>query len=299
MISLHLHEDAFASTFPITDSKLETTYCPVCRDPEFHIIHVFIPFNVVMCKECELVYLNPRVKESAMLDLYHGDEYFHNINNSGYADYRSQEQSLRATFRKFLKELQKRDMTSGRLLEIGCGYGYFLAEAKTFFSSIAGCELSADAGTQAHKLSGANIHIGNINSLTPEWRDFDIIIAINVIEHIYSPVEFLLTAKSRLKKEGRIVIATPDIGTFWHKIMGKKWPSFKIPEHVAFYTHKTLSDLLKKAGFHNICRIPFPHAFPYGLIAHKLEITIPGKLAIKSLWLPKTMIALTAEVSNE
>lgn len=299
MISLNLHEDAFASTFPITDSKLETIQCPACLSPEFRIIHTFTPFNVVMCKECELVYLNPRVKESAMLDLYHGDEYFHNINTSGYADYRSQEQSLRATFRIFLKELQERDMTSGRLLEIGCGYGYFLAEAKKNFSELSGLELSAEAGTQAYKLTGADIHIGNINSLPPEWNHFDIIIAINVIKHIYSPVEFLSTLKDKLKKGGRIILATPGIGSFWHKLLGRRWPSFKLPEHVAFYNRKTLTLLIEQAGFRIVREIPFPHAFPLWLIADKFGITLPEKLGKKPIWLPKTMIALSTEVGSE
>jgi len=131
--------------------------------------------------------------------------------------------------------------------------------------------------------------------LPPEWRNFDVIIAINVIEHIYAPAEFLIAVKQRLKSGGRIVIATPDFGSFWYKILGDKWPSFKIPEHVAFYNQQTLWRLLEKAGFTSVRRIPFRHAFPLGLVAGKFGMNIHGKLGQIPIWIPKTMIAMSAQ----
>lgn len=230
-----------------------------------------------------------------MKKIYQENKYFSHEGEAGYKDYISQENSLKITFRKFLVELHKHGMTSGRLLEVGCGYGYFLDEAKNFFSYIAGTESSVEAGIQAQRLSGAEVYLEDINLLPPELNSFDIIVTINVIEHIYAPIEFLLSMKQRLKSGGRIIIATPDIGSFWYKIMGKKWPSFKVPEHVAFYKRKTLTILLERTGFDNIQQIPFLHAFPLKLIVDKLGIPIPEKFNRKPVWLPKTMVALAAQ----
>jgi SAM-dependent methyltransferase len=283
----------------IKKSALEITPCPVCRSSDMSVLHIFSPFKVVLCKDCQLIYLNPRLKESDARKMYQGNEYFLDKGNSGYQDYNylSQERSLRLTFRKFLGELEKHGMTSGRLLEIGCGYGYFLDEAKQYFSYTAGTELSEEAANYARRLSGADIYLGDISSLPNKLSNFNIIVAINVIEHVYNPVEFLLSLKERLINGGIIVIATPDIGSIWYKIMKSKWPSFKIPEHVVFYTKSTLISLLERAGFLDIMRIPFPHAFPFGLMISKLGININRAVCQKPIWLPRTMIALAARTT--
>ncbi len=279
---------------PVVESDIETSLCPLCGSSNMSIIHIFDPFKVVLCRECSLIYLNPRLKESVMGEMYQEDTYFFHGENTGYSDYKSQEKSLRITFRRFLNELKKRNMTWGRLLDVGCGYGFFLDEAKSFSSYIAGTELSTNAGDHAKRLTGAEIFTGDINLLPQNFNNFDIIFLINVIEHVYTPVEFLMSLKQRLVKGGKIIIATPDIGSFWYKLMKKNWPSFKIPEHVVFYTEKTLFTLLNKVGLCKIERIPFLHAFPLSLIISKLGIRLQGKAFHKNIWLPKTMVALSA-----
>lgn len=276
---------------PIAKPETETTYCPLCESSNASIIHCFGELRVVSCRNCGLHYLNPRIRESVMRESYERGTYFSGGETSGYDDYHMQEMSLRYTFRRFLKNLRKVFPQADNLLEVGCGYGFFLDEAKVFFPLRTGIELSAEAGVTAQKTSGANIHIGSAYSLPPEMKEFDIIIMINVIEHVYDPVPLLVFLRERLKAGGVMVLATPDIGSFWYKIMKKRWPSFKIPEHVAFYDKKTLADLLNRAGFRPTGTIPFPHAFPLGVITRKLGITLPPGPAARILWIPHVMIA--------
>jgi SAM-dependent methyltransferase len=281
----------------IDKSDLEITPCPICKSPEMSVLHNFGPFKVVSCNNCRLIYLNPRLKESDIMKVYQEDEYFSDSGDSGYQkyDYISQEESLRMTFRRFIKELKKRDIASGRMLELGCGYGYFLDEAKHHFSFLAGTELSQEAGDHAREISGANIYIGNISLLPDELNDFDLIVTMNVIEHIYDPVEFMGSLKERLVKNGRVIMATPDIGSIWYKIMKSRWPSFKIPEHVIFYSKRTLIPLLIKTGFQNIMWIPFTHAYPLGLLTSALGIHLRGPISRKPVWLPWTVAAVSAQ----
>ena len=63
----------------------------------------------------------------------HADEYYTD-EARGYTDYAAQEKSLRATFRLFMNNLEKKRLTGKTLLEVGCGYGYLLDEAKNFFA---------------------------------------------------------------------------------------------------------------------------------------------------------------------
>lgn len=278
-------------------SVLEITPCPICKSSDMSVLHTFEPFKVVSCKNCRLIYLNPRLNEAEMMKTYQENDYFSDSGDSGYQDchYISQEESLRMTFRRFLKELDKIGIASGRLFELGCGYGYFLDEAKHLFSSLVGTELSQEAGDYARKISGADIYIGDLSSLPDDLCEFNLIVSINVIEHIYDPVEFILSLKKRLVEGGRLIVATPNIGSIWYKIMKKRWSSFKIPEHVVFYSENTLTSLLLRTGFTNVMRIPFPHAFPVGLITSKLGIHLAGAAFRKPVWLPWTMTAISAQ----
>jgi 2-polyprenyl-3-methyl-5-hydroxy-6-metoxy-1,4-benzoquinol methylase len=264
------------------------------------MLHIFDPLKVVQCKDCGLIFLSPRLKENVAKKIYENASYYSQGQVTGYEGYLFQEKALRITFRRFLGEMKKRGMASGsKLLEVGSGLGYLLDEARRFFPERTGMELSAEAASHAHLISGAEVHVGEVSALPIDVKDFDVIVALNVIEHVYSPLEFLSSLKQRLKSGGRIVIATPDIGSFWHDIMGRKWPSFKIPEHVIFYTHRTLALLLDRAKFGDIRDIPFPHAFPLGLIGSKLRIPIPGKFGEIPVWIPKTMVALSGEKRGE
>lgn len=278
----------------VQKTDLETTGCPLCGSSKISIIHSFSPFHVFACLDCGLRYLNPRLREEAMLRTYRDETYFTGEEGTGYESYLDQEESLRLTFRRFIRALGASGIASGRLLEVGCGYGFFLDEARHRFPERAGIELSEKAAEHARRLSDADVHSGDVRSAPSHFRDFSVIVLTNVIEHVYHPVECLLEIRERLLRGGRIVIATPDIGSFWYRLAGRRWPSFKIPEHVAFYTGETLTALLEKAGFSSVRHVPFPHAFPLGLIAKKLGITLKGRLAKRPLWLPHTMVALSA-----
>lgn len=277
---------------PTARPEMEKAACPLCGSLNDCIIHSFGEFQVSLCRACGLRYLNPRIKESLMQDRYTNGTYFTGEDISGYDDYYSQEVSLRLTFRRFLGNIRKIVPRADSLLEVGCGYGFFLDEAKGFFSRRSGIELSAEAGSRAQKTSGAPVHIGSIYTLPPEMKDFDLIVMINVIEHVYEPVRMLLSLSERLTPEGMMVLATPDIGSFWYKIMRKRWPSFKIPEHVAFYDKKTLKDLFNRTGLQPAGTIPFHHAFPLAIIAEKFGVKLPPGLAGKIVWLPRVMIAV-------
>jgi SAM-dependent methyltransferase len=232
------------------------------------------------------------------MHLYTENDYFGSGQETGYADYHTQEESLRQTFRRFLGSLRQRGLAAGSLLEVGCGYGYFLDEAKPFFRCRTGLELSERAASEARRLSGAKVYVGDVSALPVEAAGFDLIVLINVIEHVYEPRGFLSMLHRRLGVGGCMIIATPDIGSFWYKLMGRRWPSFKIPEHVAYYTRSTLESLMRETGHRRIEEIPFPHAFPLGLIAKKLGLGVPAPLSQKSLWLPHTMVALSGRASD-
>jgi 2-polyprenyl-3-methyl-5-hydroxy-6-metoxy-1,4-benzoquinol methylase len=274
----------------INSADLEHTSCPLCNCIQYDKAYdQFRPYAVVRCRSCNFFYLSPRLTETAMMKIYSNNTYFEG-KKGGYTSYTEQEMALRATFHRLMINLRKRNLTGGALLEIGCGYGYLLEEAKAFFETRVGTDFSYQAVEQARKRAD-HIYRGTIDHIPANDR-FDCIIATQVIEHVYQPKAFLEKLCGHLKERGKMVVATPDFGSFWRRLMGRYWPSFKIPEHILYFDKKSLATLMQQAGLINIISLPYPHAFPLSLIAAKLHISLPPVFDKRIVWLHRTTIAM-------
>lgn len=273
-------------------NKLEYPDCPLCGCSQAKVLYEgerFAPYGVRSCLSCGMSFLSPRPTEEAMLSLYQMDQYFSGQDAKGYGDYAAQEPALRATFRRLLQSLDAKGKTGGALLEIGCGFGYLLDEARPYFSRRVGTDFSSEAVRHAQGRAEEVLQ-GGADAL-PGTELFDCVIATHVIEHVYNPRHFVRNLLQCLRPGGRLIIAAPDMGSFWRKLMGSRWPSFKVPEHVNYFDANTLARLLTETGVRNVEHVTYPHAFSLPLIASKFGIELPGDLDHYSLWLPATTIA--------
>lgn len=271
---------------------LETVPCPLCEGVETgRRAYDFTPHRVVRCTGCGLWYLSPRLAEEAMLESYREDSYFEGA-GPGYRSYRAQEATLRRTFRRFLGELEARGMTGGALLEVGCAYGFFLEEAAPWFDLRVGTEYSLQAAEQARRRAD-RVHLGGLEALAGDR--FDAAAVIHVIEHVYDPVAFLVELRRHLAPGGWAIVATPDMGGFWRPLLRRRWPFFKIPEHVTYFDRRTLRRLFAAAGYRDAQQVPYVSSFSLEMIAEKLERTVPPSLAARALPLPATTVAMAAQ----
>jgi SAM-dependent methyltransferase len=280
-------------------AKLEYPACPACGVERRKIaFHLHDPYMIARCTTCGFYYLYPRVIESAMQEAYRQPSYFEG-GACGYADtsYATQEFALRATFIRLLQNLADRRLTGGTLLEVGCGYGYLLDEARPYFDRRVGTEFSVE-GAKIACATGAEIFVGGIEQISTECK-FDCILAIQVIEHVYEPLTFVKQLIRHTQPGGHIVVATPDIGGVLRKVMGRHWPSFKVPEHVGYFDFGTLRRLMEKTGLSNVRRLPYPHAFPLGLITTKFGVNIPSAFGCLKIWVPATTVAAYGRLSRE
>lgn len=290
-------------TSPSTPAAaLERPPCLLCGAPPPPFpAYDFAPYGVVHCPHCDLFYLAPRLNEAAMVAAYRDASYFEGHSGHGYSSYLAQEPTLRRTFRRLLRTMQRRGMTGGRLLEVGCAYGFLLEEAKPFFDYRAGTEYSEEGATRARARADV-VHVGGLE-VVPHAVDserFDAIVLIHTIEHVYDPVALLSGLTELLKPGGWIVLATPDMGGFWRPLLGRRWPFFKAPEHVAFYAAPTLAALLTKAGCGEVQRLPYVSYFPLALVGEKLappnspgaaSTGVPSWWSRRAVWVPATTVA--------
>jgi len=279
-----------------SNESLEYTACPLCGADQFNKNKVFNfePFRVVQCTNCQLWYLSPRLREADMLKIYADPSYFEGNGEFGYSQqqgsYLDQEKALRITFRKLMRRLKRQNLTGGHLLEIGCGYGFLLEEAEPYFQTVTGTDFDSESIHRIKQLDFQGFR-GGVDSL-PDSKSYDLIIATGVIEHIYNPIEFITQLRQYLNTDGWILLATPQMNSFWLKLQGKHWPSFKIPEHVTYYDYSTLTELFKRCQATQMIQLSYPHAYPLGMISQKLGLPLPAWLSQYHIWLPNTMFAI-------
>ena len=278
-----------AAAVPGDGDALAATGCPLCRHPGgAETVYRFPPYAVARCRGCGFWFLNPRLDEAAMRASYEAADYFEGA-GVGYASYVAQEATLRLTFQRFLGELARRGMTGGRLLEVGCAYGFFLEEAREFFRYRVGTDYSAAALEQAGGRAD-RFYLGGVEPV-PADEPFDCAASIHVIEHVYEPVGFVRDLLARLQPGGWVVLATPDMGSFWRPLLGRRWPFFKVPEHVTYYDRRSLARLLREAGCDEVRPLPYRSVFSLELIGEKLGWRPPAALRGLRAWLPATTIA--------
>jgi hypothetical protein len=96
---------------------------------------------------------------------------------------------------------------------------------------------------------------------------------------------------TRLRPGGHLVLSAPDMASPLRALLGARWPSFKIPEHVNYFDQSALERLMRDEGLADVRGIAHPHAFPLSLISAKLGVRLPPRLARTPIWIPRTAIA--------
>ncbi len=144
-------------------------------------------------------------------------------------------------------ELQKiTSLKSGSLLEIGSSTGEFLLVAKSDFQTFGiEADFHSCAVSQSRQLDCFN---GSLFEANFPAEKFDGIALYHVIEHVPSPTKLLTEIHRILKPDGWLIIETPNISNIWYKILGSRWRQF-IPDHLFFFTPKTLTKSLTDNGF--------------------------------------------------
>lgn len=195
--------------------------------------------TIVRCKNCGLV-RSLEIIDRKQLNKLYKDSHF---------TYSSMTEKLKETYSLLLKEAGKYVPSKKSFLEIGCGNGFMLEEAKKLgYKKVSGVEPSIDAISHAEKSIKDDIINSIFDENTFKNTKFDIICTFQVFDHIPDPNSFLKTCYKFLKPEGVILLMNHDANSFSAKLFGEKSPIFDI-EHTYLYDQSTIKKILKKNNF--------------------------------------------------
>jgi SAM-dependent methyltransferase len=270
----------------------------LCGASSFQLIYQKDVWGYHRCLQCGLVALHPRPSQKELMRSYH-------------AYLPVAEQEINAWSKmiepvvNFSADLIQRRVKANhpRLLDIGCGYGFFLKKIQQLGWQVEGIEVSKPGRDYAGKKLGLKIHANPLEQLNFPDACFDAVTLFYVIEHVHDPKRMLAEVCRILSPEGILMLRWPH-STPVVKILGpfsKRYDVFHTPYHLYDFNPRTMHRLLQQAGFQGVKTMIGGHTLPQNRFYRWSSVVFGGlaemmyRIARGSFLLPgvsKTTVAI-------
>src|SRR3954449_12398930 len=179
-------------------------------------------------------------------------------------DYLAEEQGRRATANRLL-DLIGAHRPDGRLLDVGCGQGLLLDEARRRGYDVVGLELSREAADYARETLGLDVREWPLEAFGAGTNGdspgtFDAIVLADVIEHLDDPVAAIELCARLLRPGGVLCVVTPDPSSLTARVAGARWWGY-LPAHTFLLPRRTLRELITASGLVISDDVPFVRTF--------------------------------------
>jgi 2-polyprenyl-3-methyl-5-hydroxy-6-metoxy-1,4-benzoquinol methylase len=192
------------------------------------------------------LFTNPRPTQNEIINYYKSDSYL--SHSRGKASLFSFLYNLVRDYSVKQKiKLLAKYTEQGHYLDIGCGIGLVLKEARKEGWEISGVEPADEARIEAEKNTGAKIY-PSLNKV--EKIKFNAITMFHVLEHVHDLNDTMKLVRKRLHKEGVLLIALPNHESWDAKNYSETWAAWDVPRHLYHFSPYTAEKLFKKHKFH-------------------------------------------------
>jgi SAM-dependent methyltransferase len=270
---------------------MELVLCDLCRSDDAEVIlkqrDLLLnvtddEFSIVRCRNCGLIYLNPRPAQD-LLGSFYPTAYYPPVSGNERPALQRQAKRVSALIKRWALEdyygypspsaaawwrpLRKvmlwpdktwRELKGryplpwrgqGKVLDIGCGAGGNLKNLQEQGWKPHGIEISEIASAHARELTHGQIHTGTVESAPFPPGSFDLILMSHSLEHLPSPLDALRRIHRLLKDDGLLVISVPNVHSWEFKLFGRWWFPLDPPRHFYHFDRNSLTAALARAGF--------------------------------------------------
>jgi SAM-dependent methyltransferase len=199
-------------------------------------------FDITKCTACGLARTHPQPAASE-LDRYYPAGYHASADRY----LLGLERALSVVHRARIRRIERLTGGPGRVVDVGCGPGWFLDQMRRRGWETRGTERSAGAAQHARDVLNLDVRVQDLGELAAEGISYDAVVLWHVAEHVHDPAATLLNVARLLRPGGVLTIAVPNFGSP-EAIMGKAgWFHLDVPRHLFHFTSATLANLLHAA----------------------------------------------------
>jgi len=200
-------------------------------------------FDIVKCKICDLIFVNPILDKEKYLKAYKSKEYQKIMKSLGEKSHLYRVNRFGKERTEYLSNFFPRKKL--KVLDVGCSTGFFLEAAKKKGWYCEGLELNPSAANFGKK-RGLRIYEKDLSKFKSKIK-YDIITLFDVLEHLTDPKKIIIQAKKLLKKKGLLYVYVPNWNCASRILMTEKnchfiWPT----HHLTYFTPYTLSNFFKR-----------------------------------------------------
>ena len=213
-------------------------------------------FGIVRCVTCDFAFVCPRPPLDFLKDYYHES-------GQGSASVRSSEEvfaregeypnstvDAKRMLSTIAETLDERAVPHPRaLLDVGCGYGFFTREALSRGYDVSALEPASVERALAEKITGLRPIPLPFEEFSDEGRGYAAILMSQVLEHALNVNLWVEKAHRLLTPGGVLAVALPNFGSVFRLLLQERDPYISPPEHLNFFSPRSLSFLLVKHGF--------------------------------------------------
>jgi len=211
--------------------------CPLCGSVNLRSVKKYSNHHLVKCMKCSFAFSRKIPSDSELADVYNT---FFLIQQSVSPIPIKRYNELLDYFEQFRK--------TNNIIDVGCGDGYFLDEAKKRSWNVYGTEYIASK-VKFCRQKGINMMQGILDSRNYAPGFFDVLISIEVIEHINNAKEEIKNFHHLLHHGGIVYLTTPHYNSLSRRVFYGKWNIIDYPSHLSYYTKRTLRRLFENSGF--------------------------------------------------
>lgn len=222
--------------------------CPLCGyngNVSFRILKN--GYHIYRCDDCNLMFVHPQPSPDELLRIY-DNSYFSRGNKYLRMD-ETESQSRNLDNDKQKINIIKKYKENGMLLDVGCAMGEFLYLARQEGFDVAGVEVSTLCTDYVKNKLGIDIHSGDLLSAHLPSNMYDVVTLWDVIEHLRNPVEIINELYRILRPGGILCFSTGDVESFYAHIMGRFWHLLTPPQHLFYFSAKSVRKMLDRYGF--------------------------------------------------
>jgi SAM-dependent methyltransferase len=256
---------------------MEKVFCNLCGKNDGEHLATQRGFRIVRCRACGLVYVDQRPVTEDLVSLY--------------SDYHTRAGETEASWDLLMGHIfvesadilcsSRNGAGRGRLLDVGCGYGGFIALMLERGWDAGGVDPSPMVVDAALK-KGRPVRLGTLEAVREENGSYDAVTMFYVLEHLPDPMGALRKVLNLLVPGGTLLLRVPHTTPIVRLLspLGFGGALYDPPFHLYDFPPTVLQEMLRRTGFTDVRTIPGEPTVPSHL-GSRVAATLFGVLATK------------------